>query len=91
MQEKKEDPPRISITVEHVRGARGLLNWTLAELAEKSGVTVDTITKWENRKHKPRESTRRAVQSAFERAGVRFSNGRNPGVKLYRDSDGGKE
>ena len=78
MQEKSHT---LKITVAHVKAARGLMDWTVADLAAKAGVSADTIHKWENRKAKPRQSTRDAIQSAFETAGVVFTNGREPGVK----------
>ena len=81
MQEKS---PKIRISVVHVKGARGLLDWTIADLAEHSSVAVQTITNWENRKTQPRESTREAIHDAFVKAGIEFTNGGDPGVKLIR-------
>ena len=71
----QEESKKIHLAVVHVKAARGLLEWTVADLAEKSGVSPDTIHKWENRKAKPRQSTRDAIQKAFEDAGIEFSNG----------------
>ena len=81
MQEKST---KIKIFVVHVNGARGLLDWTISDLAEHSGVAVDTINKWLNRKTQPRESTREAIHDAFVKAGIEFTNGGDPGVKLIR-------
>ena len=81
MQEKKE---AIKITVAHVRGARGLLGWNLADLAQKSGISAITISKWENNKSRPTNKTREAIQRALEEAGIEFSNGGEPGVKRRR-------
>lgn len=81
MQEKKE---AIKITVAHVRGARGLLGWNLADLAQKSGISAITISKWENNKSRPTNKTREAIQRALEDAGIEFSNGGEPGVKRRR-------
>jgi transcriptional regulator with XRE-family HTH domain len=81
MQEKKET---IKITVAHVRGARGLLGWNLADLAQKSGISAITISKWENNKSRPTNKTREAIQRALEDAGIEFSNGGEPGVKRRR-------
>lgn len=81
MQEKKET---IKITVAHVRGARGLLGWNLADLAQKSGISAITISKWENNKSRPTNKTREAIQRALEEAGIEFSNGGEPGVKRRR-------
>ena len=80
----QEESKKIHLAVVHVKAARGLLEWTVADLAEKSGVSPDTIHKWENRKAKPRQSTRDAIQKAFEDVGIEFSNGGEPGVKRRR-------
>ena len=79
MHEKVE---KIRITVRHVRAGRALLDWTVAQLAEKAGLSVDTLTKWENRRSQPRETTRDAIYKALTEAGIVFSNGDEPGVKL---------
>ena len=85
MQEKS---PVVKITDEHVRAARGLLKWTLAQLAEKSGVTEVTINKWENGRTRPSANTRERIRIAFEEAGIVFTNGNSPGVKR-RPREGG--
>ena len=81
MQEKTK---KIHLTAAHIRGARGLLHWTVADLAEKSGVSALTITRWENHQAKPRERTRDAVRDVCEQAGIVFTNGGEPGVKLRK-------
>lgn len=82
MQEKSEI---VDISAEHVRAARGLLTWTLEELATRSGVTATTIHMWERGKTKPTELTKQLIQRAFENAGIEFTNGDKPGVKWRRD------
>ena len=81
MQEKSA---KIRISVVHVNGARGLLGWTIADLSAQSGVAVDTINKWLNQKTQPRDATREAIHDAFVKAGIEFTNGGDPGVKLIR-------
>ena len=81
MQEKKEI---IHIHVEHVRAARGLLGWTMADLSKRSGVSEITIMRWENGHHAPRSSTREKIRDAFEHEGIEFANGGDPGVRLFR-------
>jgi transcriptional regulator with XRE-family HTH domain len=65
----------------HIRAARGLLHWTIRDLAEKSGVHRNTITRMENdaEVHGP---TMAAIVRAFEEAGVEFLNDGEPGVRL---------
>jgi transcriptional regulator with XRE-family HTH domain len=82
MQEKKT---RVSLTVAHLRAARGLLNWSLDELADRAGITRATIHNWESGRHSPMAATRDKIRDAFEREGVMFLNGGNPGVRLIRD------
>lgn len=59
------------------RTARGLLKWTVRDLAEHSGVHRKTITKIEadQTKHEP---TIAAVVRTLEAAGVEFINGDGP-------------
>lgn len=60
------------ITPAQCRGARGLLNWTQRELAEKSGVNKRTIVTFENEKRTPYDRTLADLVKAFEEAGVVF-------------------
>ena len=71
-----------AISVVHLRAAKGLLDWTDAELAEKSGVSFVTISNWVTGKHRPTRSTKERIRKAFEDAGVEFLNGGRPGVRL---------
>jgi DNA-binding transcriptional regulator YiaG len=80
MQEEKV--PKIPLTARHLRAARGLLNWSAAELAEKAGITTNTIANWENGKHRPTQDTRNRVRDVLERHGVELLNGGRPGVRL---------
>ena len=75
----------IKLTAAHVRAARGLLHWSLDTLSERCGIAPKTINQWENGKQQPRESTREAVRKAFSEAGVVFTNGKSPGVRLERE------
>jgi transcriptional regulator with XRE-family HTH domain len=79
MQEEKH---KFAITVVHLRAARGLLNWSLDELAAQAGVTPNTIINWESGRHRPTTATRDRIRDAFERQGVEFLNSGQPGVRL---------
>ncbi len=64
----------MQMTSEQVRAARALLRWEQKDLAEASGVSKPTIGRLEM---KPGpldayESTKAALRSAFESAGVEF-------------------
>lgn len=66
------------------RGARGLLNWTQAELAAESGISVVTIRNFEIGKSDLQSATRRILQQTLEAAGIDFipKNGGGAGVRL---------
>jgi transcriptional regulator with XRE-family HTH domain len=53
------------------------------ELAEKAGVTANTVTRIENGAD-AKQSTMNRLQSALEAAGVEFTNGDQPGVRLTK-------
>lgn len=52
--------------------ARACLNWTNAQLAEKSQVSKTTIIRFEGGQSAPNPSTRAALQRVFEAAGVKI-------------------
>jgi transcriptional regulator with XRE-family HTH domain len=66
------------------RAARGLLGWSQAQLAEASKVATKTIADFERESRTPYDRTLADVQKAFEAAGVEFTNGGEPGVKLRK-------
>jgi transcriptional regulator with XRE-family HTH domain len=63
--------------------ARAGLRWGLRELAEKAGVTANTVTRIENGAD-AKQSTMDTLQRALEAAGVEFTNGDQPGVRLTK-------
>jgi len=81
------------IDEQQMRAARGLLNWTQHELADRAGVSQPTIKRIE--KIGPGRSsvdTVTAIQKAFETAGVEFipENGGGAGVRLAKRKDAGE-
>ena len=62
------------ITTAQIRAARGLLRWTVKDLAEKSGVSTPTIHRLEQEDGIPsgRSQTLAEIQKAIEKAGVEF-------------------
>jgi transcriptional regulator with XRE-family HTH domain len=72
------------ITAAQLRAARAMLQWSLAELAERADVSVNSITRFETGLASPRRATVAAIQRALEEGGVAFTNGDEPGVKLKR-------
>jgi transcriptional regulator with XRE-family HTH domain len=75
------------ITVEQLRGARGLLGWSQTELASKAGLSLPTVKRVEAG-FGPRVSAeaRAKLQKALEAAGIEFidENGGGPGVRLKK-------
>src|SRR6516164_7239488 len=62
----------LMITAEQCRAARGLLDWSQAELADKAGVGIVTVRQFEAGAHEPRRATLDVIKRAFESAGVQF-------------------
>ncbi|MFE1603004.1 helix-turn-helix domain-containing protein [Methylobacterium sp. ID0610] len=81
------------ITAAQCRAARGLLNWTQAELAAAASVGVVTVRQLEGQGAEPRPATLTVIRQAFEKAGVELipedgtSTGGGAGVRMR---DGGK-
>lgn len=73
------------VTSAQIRAARGLLNWTVRDLAEKAGVHRNTVTRAETEATGP-GSAHEAIRAALEAAGVVFlpENGNGPGVALRK-------
>jgi len=63
-----------------IRAGRGLLRWSGAVLAEKAGLTRDTINKIEDDAVQPREGTIKDIIRVFDENGVEFTD--NFGVRL---------
>ncbi|PHY12536.1 transcriptional regulator [Caulobacter sp. B11] len=68
----------------HCRGARGLLNWSQAELAERAGVSRSTVKDFETERHALHHSTERLLIVAIEQGGAVLltDEGAGPGVRL---------
>jgi transcriptional regulator with XRE-family HTH domain len=66
-----------------LRMARAAAGWGVRELAEKAGVTANTVTRIENGAD-AKQSTIDRLQHALEAAGVEFTNGDQPGVRLTK-------
>jgi transcriptional regulator with XRE-family HTH domain len=68
-----------------LRMARAAVGWGVRELAEKAGVTANTVTRIENGSD-ARQSTMDSLRDALEAAGVDFieENGGGPGVRLRK-------
>jgi transcriptional regulator with XRE-family HTH domain len=75
------------ITPELSRAARGLLDWTQPTLASKSNLGASTIRAFEKGHRVLSPNNLLAVRHAFEQAGVEFTDGDNPAVRLRRPAE----
>ncbi len=67
-----------------VRGARAMVRWSQQDLARESGVSLPTIKRMEAREGPIRGITDNVwkLQRTLETAGIEFTNGDAPGVRL---------
>ena len=71
------------LTSEACRAGRALLRWKLSDLADASGLSIETLTQFENGREM-RKSNRDKVIEAFAAHGVEITNGTGTGAKLIR-------
>jgi transcriptional regulator with XRE-family HTH domain len=74
------------LTPEQCRAARGLLDWTQEELAERADVSRSTIRDFENGRHFLHHATACLVVAALERGGALLipADEAGPGVRLRK-------
>ncbi len=70
------------ITAAQVRAARGLIDQSQKQLAEAAGVGLSTIADFERGRRTPIMNNLAAIRRALEMAGVEFTNGERPGVRV---------
>lgn len=70
----------MTITTAQIRAARGLLNWTQSELADRTNVSSATIGAIEKGSAHPREETLHNIRLVLEKAGIDFLD--DQGVRL---------
>jgi DNA-binding XRE family transcriptional regulator len=78
---KKQYQVSVMVTSAQLRAARALLDWTVRELAEQAGVHRNTITRAETDATAHGHAVAQVVLT-LEAAGVEFTNGGQPGVRL---------
>jgi hypothetical protein len=69
-----------------IRAARGLLSWSAVDLARASTLGVNTVRRAEaaDIETSLTAANELAIRRAFEAAGVEFTNGDQPGLRLTR-------
>jgi hypothetical protein len=69
-----------------IRAARGLLKWSAVDLARASALGVNTVRRAEasDIETSLTVANELAIRRAFEAAGIEFTNGDQPGLRLTR-------
>lgn len=62
------------LTPQQCRAARGGLDWTRSELAERAGVSLSTVASFEQEKRGTYRPNQAALRLALEAGGVRFTD-----------------
>jgi len=70
------------ITGRQIRGARGLLGWSMEDLADKTGITRITVRQIEAETVQPQERTLASILTAFDKEGIEFQD--NEGVCIRK-------
>lgn len=70
------------ITARQIRAARGLLGWDAVELARKTGLTKETISRIEIGQVRPREQTMLKILRVFDESGIEFTE--DEGLKIRK-------
>jgi transcriptional regulator with XRE-family HTH domain len=74
------------MTPSQCRAARALLDWTQPQLAKAAGLGVSTVIDYERDRRRVSKDVVAAIQVALGSAGVEFTNGKRPGVRLSLDA-----
>jgi transcriptional regulator with XRE-family HTH domain len=72
----------MSITPAQCRAARGLVDMDQAVLADGAMVSRSVVIDFEKERRVPTRNNLAAIQRVLEEAGVEFTNGDAPGVRL---------
>jgi transcriptional regulator with XRE-family HTH domain len=71
------------ISLEQMRAARGLMNWSQADLAKFAGISTTAMNNIDRGLSKPRLSTLEDIRKVFESHGIEFIEGN--GVRFRKD------
>src|SRR5690348_13105319 len=83
----------IMLTAAQLRAARGLLDWTRADLAKAANISPETVKNIEHGTFRPQENTAEAIVKSFLVHDVEFTGDEgvrrvNKSVKLYPGVEG---
>jgi transcriptional regulator with XRE-family HTH domain len=76
----------MNLCPQQCRAARGLLDWSQADLAERAGVSRSTVRDFEGGRHELHRASEAQIVRALTEAGVLLlaADGEGPGVRLAR-------
>ena len=72
------------MTPSQCRAGRALLDWSQQKLADAANVGIGTVRQFEAGATQPRKAIHAAMQHALESAGIVFTNGESPGVRIRK-------
>jgi hypothetical protein len=72
----------VEMTPAQCRAARSLLDCNQGELASKASLGLSTVVDFERERRTVSGGAVAAIRAALEAAGVEFTNGDQPGVRL---------
>jgi DNA-binding XRE family transcriptional regulator len=78
---------RVEITPAQCRAARALVDFTQRQLADAAGLSVSTLADFERSIRPVSGHLTAAIRRALETAGVEFTNGDEPGLRLRKGLD----
>lgn len=80
------------ITGAQIRAACGMLKWSARELADASGLSLSTVKRMQAVDDVPSVGAKslESIQRTLEEAGVGFTNGEEPGVKMKKKMEKGR-
>jgi hypothetical protein len=81
---------KLLLTSAQIRAARALVRWSAQDLSRQSSVSLRTIRRAELADHHTTMTVPNdlAIRRALESAGVEFTNGDQPGVRLTKAAAG---
>ena len=80
--------PAGQMTPAQCRAARTLLGWSQEHLAEAASLTTSTVGAFEGQKGTPQPMTVGLLRRALERAGIEFTDGDMPDVRMADTKSG---
>ena len=70
------------MTSSQCRAGRALIDWTQPTLAEAASLGLSTVVDFERQRRRVSDDAIADMRRALEAAGVEFTNGKRPGVRL---------